>query len=970
MRSNEIEGQRRAKATPGRTTVLVVVLLFVLMVLAFLLRVWHLNAIPPWLFSDEAAYGLDVREVIQGEFRVFFPRNLGREPLFNYLAVPFVALWDGTPVAIRLPSAIMGVLMVPALFLAGKALWRDRPGMGDWAGLAAASFWVVNYWPQSVNRMAFHVNTLPLILTLAVIAWLSWTARPTRGRALIFGFLAGLSLATYLAARITPLLWLLLYVALPLERRESLRPSLVWAFLAYLLATAPLGIHFVLHPGDFLTRMTWFEDQETATSLVEYSRMLLASAVEVAGVFLGGAGDPLPRHNLPGRPPFPLALAILFAVGFLSAIWNLRRRVQRSWTLLLWLTVMSLPSVLAANVNPHFLRLLGALPAAFLVAAWPVASFAEWSNRRGPILGAVGACLMVLVVGVEGVRTARDYFVTWAKETDLYVWYEGDVWQLGELVAQAPAAVGVVPLSPGFPPPYHEYTLEYAFKDSTFLLMQVDEDDIETWLDDHLGSSGGTRIFVPIWHEGMHLDADPKGIIPFYLAREGSQLMPEQLRGFDLLSFSLGETPQFREPGQSEEPHRQFSSDVVLVDARWGVGYPNPDRDGGIAAAGTEIWAILTWQLEHPRTDLKVSLDLVDAAGHRLDSDEVPLLDTKGLPVSVWPAGSMARSYHLATVPRSQPPGEIMLESRVYEADTLVPLPAETGTVRGSAGLASASIAPAQEPLTAESLTLAHRLEAVVSPGIELLGIDPWTSKIAPGQVLSLRVFWQVDVPPSSTQTYTVSLVTTGVSSAIHLGPELDGGRVVHTYVDLHLPPDLPAGTYRLVLTSAPGGPSVNLGQIDVAGRSHSFDTPSINMPLAASFGDLVALVGTDLVSDMPLDPGQTLEVALVWKVMELPAKDLVRFVHIVGPDGRPVAQEDSIPCAGGCPASSWLGDEVLVDAATLELPVDLVPGSYSIALGWYDAMTFERLSAKDAGGLRQAEDLLLLPVRLEVSPQ
>jgi hypothetical protein len=131
-----------------------------------------------------------------------------------------------------------------------------------------------------------------------------------------------------------------------------------------------------------------------------------------------------------------------------------------------------------------------------------------------------------------------------------------------------------------------------------------------------------------------------------------------------------------------------------------------------------------------------------------------------------------------------------------------------------------------------------------------------------------------------------------------------------------------------------------------------------------------VSLVGTDLAGDVRAHPGETLEVGLIWQVMELPRKDLVRFVHLVGPDGRPVAQEDTVPCAGQCPASSWLRDEVLVEEARLVLPDELAPGSYHLALGWYDAMTFERLSAKDGDGLGLADNLLLLPFSIAVSPQ
>ncbi len=225
-----------------------VLALVALTALTFLLRAWELNTIPPGLFGDEAQAGVDVQAWLRGESTQLFPHHLGGETLYGYLSIPFVALWDGTPLAIRIVSALMGALMIPALFLAALALWRGQPRMGPWAGLIAAALWMVNYWPQSVNRIGFQVNTQPLLVTLAVVAWLAWTYRPTRGRAVAFGLLAALTLYTYPAARITPLLWPLLYVALPPGRRQRLRSTLLWAAAAFGVTVAPVAVHFALNP--------------------------------------------------------------------------------------------------------------------------------------------------------------------------------------------------------------------------------------------------------------------------------------------------------------------------------------------------------------------------------------------------------------------------------------------------------------------------------------------------------------------------------------------------------------------------------------------------------------------------------------------------------------------------------------------------------------------------------------------------
>ena len=84
-------------------------------------------------------------------------------------------------------------------------------------------------------------------------------------------------------------------------------------------------------------------------------------------------------------------------------------------------------------------------------------------------------------------------------------------------------------------------------------------------------------------------------------------------------------------------------------------------------------------------------------------------------------------------------------------------------------------------------------------------------------------------------------------------------------------------------------------------------------------------------------------------------------------PKDFPVAQQDSRPCGGECPASSWLPGEVLIETIQLQTPAGLPPGSYRLAVGWYDAATVQRLATVDAAGLPAPDNLLILPVDVQV---
>jgi hypothetical protein len=934
------------------------------------LRAWRLNSIPPWLWADEAAQGLNARDLLVGHVQAFFSRGMGQEPLFAYLTVPFVAAWDGQSFAVRIAGALLSALMVPALYVAARALGRDRPYAAVWTGLAAAGFWVTNFWPQSMGRIGFQVNTLPLMLTLSVVFWLSYTNRPTRRRALTFGLLAGLTMATYLAARITPLLWILLYLALPRAARRSLRETMGWAVLAFCAVVAPLVVHFLGHPADFIQRASAFDLMQPGAGPVLLKELLLALE-QLFGAFLGWAGDPMLRHNIPNRPPMSPVLGLLFALGLVaSLVAALRRREQSAITLLLWWGLLCVPFLASLSNAPHFPRLFGALPAALLMAAQPIgwaAGRLRRSDRHLP-LAVLGGALALLLIA-EGGRTVQAYFARWAREPDLYSEYQGELGTFGEEVARRPDAVGIAAVDPDL-----NYSLDYLFPKVPILQIPEGETDVGQWLADRLPAdiAAGKQVLTPIWRTGANLMADPRQRLSFFLQREGTLQEEKSLRGLDLMTFRLGEDPQFAAPGQRAEIEAVFLPDLTLQAARWGAAHPNRDRSGESAAAGTPIWLILSWRMEHPRPDWRIAIDLVDSAGHRLTSTEDYLIDDRqrallsGEPTTQGGASpaEVFDTYHLVTIPPTQPAGPVSLEARVYHAQSLEPLLISGGAGRDSLVLGTASVTSALTPAEGVSLPVGRPITHTFSSGVELIGVDALPETAASGQILSFRLYWRVVAPLADPAAFTVGLEDTAGRAAVEVPQNTPIGQVIHTYVDLSLPPDAAAGDHRLLLTPASGTETapVDLGGISLTNRPRQFRAPEAARIADVTFGDVVRLVGVDEAAEIVVRPGQTITVTLVWQALGTPSRDLVRFVHMLGADGKPLAQEDSLPCAGACAASSWLPGEYFVEQATLTVPDDLAAGRYPLAAGWYDATTFERLPVRGAAALETAEGMAALP--------
>jgi len=940
----------------GRSNRSILAVLVLLVLVTLTLRTWQLNHVPPGIFYDEAGQGLDARDLLHGKFRVFFPRSMGKEPFYVYLATPFVAVWDRTPFAVRVPGALLGTLTVVALYLAARALWRDRPRDALWVGLTSAALWASNYWPQSINRLGFRVNSLPLVLTLALVAWLNWTHRPTRRRAVTFGVLAGLTLTTYLAARITLILWPALYVLmLTREKRRQLAPTLFWALVPMLLIPGPMIVYLAAHPAQAMDRLTSFPLWQGLDHLGNTAHLLGKSVWNTLGGFLGWAGDPIPRHNLPGRPPFGPVLGALFGLGMLlaaratqSASGDERRR---GGTLLLWWGGMLLPAILAGEDNPHFLRLLAAVPPAFLLVAWPIL----WlRDHLSPARRATLPMLLAFFLLLEGAQTTHDYFVTWAQQTDLYSWFQLDMWAIGRTVSQTPGGIGILPLNLYYSETNPQYTLEYVYPDTPILRLRVFENSIEQWLQQHLGNAGGRPVVLVQWTRGFHANSDPKGILAAYLQREGTLVRRQQFRTFEIQTYTLGPSPLFTAAGLHAAVQAKFRQGVTLLSARWGASYLTPSRTQP-AVAGAPIWAVLTWKLNRPLPNLKVTLDLVDAAGHRLASDERLLMDSERRPTSEWTPGAVGRSYHILRVPVTLPPGPIYLESRLYNAHTLVPIPPVDATARGSVRWGQEEVTWPRAYPSPAALDIAHRANIPVGGGIYLLGYDDRPRTLAPGQTLTLRLYWHA-LSASQARRARIELVGTSTWGSV-LIPALPAGAVIHTMVDVPLPPELPSGNYSLRL-QLPDGKTVSLGTLRVAGRPRHFVPPSVDVRASGDVGHLLDLLGIIDVKHR----ANELAFILVWRVRHRTSQNLVRFVHLAEPKGKLLTQEDTVPCRGGCPSVSWLPGEVLLDPVHLRLPAGGMTSQERLVVGWYQAATLKRLPAWDVQGHPLPHNVIPLP--------
>ena len=83
---------------------------------------------------------------------------------------------------------------------------------------------------------------------------------------------------------------------------------------------------------------------------------------------------------------------------------------------------------------------------------------------------------------------------------------------------------------------------------------------------------------------------------------------------------------------------------------------------------------------------------------------------------------------------------------------------------------------------------------------------------------------------------------------------------------------------------------------------------------------------------------GDAIAVTLNWqRLAEEVSPEYVVFFKLVNASGREVFNDDRLPTYWQGTPATWLVGETVVDQHLLQLPVDLAPGSYTLALGLYD---------------------------------
>lgn len=386
------------------------VLLFSILLLAFILRFYKLGEIPLSLDWDENSNAYNAYSILKtgrDEYGQLFPitnRSFDdyKPPAYMYLNVVTVSIFGLTPFAARLPSAFFGFLTVPVLYFLAKKLFQEqKKGQRETIALTASFLLAISPWHLQFSRVGFEA-TVGLFFATAAIAVLLYSLDNKKLLPLA-AILVGLSAYTYHTQRI--FVPLILIAAIIVWRKKIFSLSKKY-LLSFVIITFLIGLPLVilippkviLQRFEVTTGRPKLEDIEKSINLILqdqeegsnfgkiiHNRRLVIGQTYFNNYlshfdlnFLFTKGDDNFRHHIQDMGMLYLFELPLILIGIYLLLKN---KNKTAIFLLLWLIIAPIAAS-PATPNPHANRSLPMIVALEIIVAFALSSIYFASNFR------------------------------------------------------------------------------------------------------------------------------------------------------------------------------------------------------------------------------------------------------------------------------------------------------------------------------------------------------------------------------------------------------------------------------------------------------------------------------------------------------------------------------------------------------------------------------------------------------------
>ena len=428
-----------------------VIILFGIIVLAFVLRTHAISSNPPSLSWDEVSIGYNAYSILKtgkDEHGRFLPLNTFvaygdyKPPMAIYLTVPFVALFGLNELAVRLPSALFGTATVLLTYFLVLELFLKSPFRRQLATLSSFVL-AISPWHVNISRAGFEANIALFFIVLGtwllvysrkhpkllLVVWLPFAAAIyTFNSSRVFAPLFGIALLAFVFSSIRKQ-WKLFSVGIAIAL-ISLLPIIPHLFskearLRFTEVNIFTDSTIVQTSNERIAQEgnTWFS-KIINNRRVGFARSFLIHFFDnFQPYFLFNTGDGNPKFSIQDVGQLYMFEAPFLAIGIFGMFLSYPSLAA---LLVFWLLAAIVPAA-TARETPHALRILNSLPTWQVFVAFGILQSVEYVrnlNKKTNLYRTVFILLLVVFYGFGLMYYLHNYYYHYPRE------YSGE-WQYG-----------------------------------------------------------------------------------------------------------------------------------------------------------------------------------------------------------------------------------------------------------------------------------------------------------------------------------------------------------------------------------------------------------------------------------------------------------------------------------------------------------------------------------------------------------
>ncbi len=371
-------------------------LFIAILILGILPRLWHFGTFPADLHQDEVNNGIDsyyLSEYGYDRTGISYPVQFiswgdGSPAFYAYAALPFIKVFGLTPISIRIPNLIAGILLIPIAFLIGRKLKSTS------FGLIAMFLVAVSPWNIMGSRYALEPYFVPFLFSIGFLLLLYSESSPLCFPASMLFF--SLCLYTYSTSfSVIPIFFGVVFITKVLTKSLPQKTLLI-GFVTFLIVSLPIVMYVIVNTFKLESIQVWRMTIPRLPIEARYQTLVaifqqnalgeLASNFWIMLKLLWTQSDGWYRNSI---PPFGYLYPLAPLISLIGLFLVIREKLIKSarWLFLVaWLAAcLSIGILQTTNFNRMTLIYI---PLTFFMAV-----FWDWASQKSKFILPIGMSL-------------------------------------------------------------------------------------------------------------------------------------------------------------------------------------------------------------------------------------------------------------------------------------------------------------------------------------------------------------------------------------------------------------------------------------------------------------------------------------------------------------------------------------------------------------------------------------------------